>query len=331
MNPDILFDRRASDTLMDVLSAPGPLNGLIQRCLSNRTLLDVQLRREPKGARSWASLYVGLTTVLSVDELNSKFRLRAHKHYVATAGFDDAWREWSDLAGLIHRWPAVEAYLDRAERSAPKALKQTEGVVHAAIAACSSPAYRVVNREVSPAFASVTKRSEICAIIADPIERAIVDAAEGQPWWPSIRNHGKLPHLGTSCDFLAVNAERVLAIEAKPASALQGIVWGPAQVRFYAELLALWLRSDPAGLGCIETMLEQRVALGLSAGGSLRLGRPPVVVPVLAIGAGAASAQARSRMRAVASALDTCLGDAGVAPLEVWRLDIAGVPAERWL
>jgi hypothetical protein len=142
---------------------------------------------------------------------------------------------------------------------------------------------------------------------------------------------GEHRHLGTSPDFLAVDRDgRLLVIEAKPAHALEGIVWGPAQVRFHAELMARVLTCWPQAVPALNTMLDQRVGLGLT-----NVLAPPVmpatpVVPVLAIGDGAPSPAAQDRSRRVADAVSGATGSARVAPLEVWKLDCRGCITERW-
>jgi len=148
-------------------------------------------------------------------------------------------------------------------------------------------------------------------------QTCLVALADPPPWWPSITS------LGTGCDFLAVDDDgRLLALEAKPANASQGIAKGPLQVALYADLLRAWVDDVVDHVEIVSGMFDQRVQLGLAPPGLLVL-PSPTVVPVLAIGEGAASAEAMRRAMSVASALVPATA-LGVAPLEIWTLDSAG-------
>jgi hypothetical protein len=141
-----------------------------------------------------------------------------------------------------------------------------------------------------------------------------------------VRDKGADPRLGEEVDFLAVDElGRLLVVEAKPAEALAGIGWGPAQVRFYAELFARLLDQDNDAVGVLNAMLEQRVTLGL-ASPLVPLVAPVAVVPVLAIGAGTVSPQAHDRLAGVAGVLEAVPRHRSVQPLEVWTLDQQGRP-----
>lgn len=328
---EMVFDRSASATLMEALSPGGVLAPLMTRRNGDRFRFDVQLRRDQKGSRSWASLYVGLTTILSVDEHAGWFRLRAHATHQAAGEFPGGWSQWHSSDALASSWPAVEEYLDKAEAAVPSRHVDAEGEVHSALCSGTSEDYFVVQREGSIAFRDQPTKDRICGALTAPIYAAIDAAAAGQPWWPGVRDRGKHQRLGASPDILAVDTlGRILAIEAKPASALKGIVWGPAQVLLYAHLFAMLLAAGTTAAPLLSEMLDQRVKLGLTQSGAARVGTAPTVVPVLAIGHGTPSPSARNRMTSIAKALEQVDSPPGVAPLEVWRLDRMGRCQKRW-
>jgi hypothetical protein len=231
--PDLFFDRRVSQGLLAALSADGPLHSLVGRRNSHPGEFDVQLRRDQKGDRSWASFYAGLTSVLDIDHLPKKdlYRLRAHPTHRDRGGFDRAWCAWRSLDVLRDAWPAVERYLDRVVASVDSQWTSLEGVVHGAIASDRAEDYRVVNREVSPAFRDQPTKDSILRAVTGPIVAAVARPDDDHPpWWPPLTSKLGVSNLGTSCDFLAIDARgRILALEAKPASALSGIVRGPAK------------------------------------------------------------------------------------------------------
>lgn len=328
---EMVFDRRASSTLLEALGPAGVLAPLMTRRNGDPFRFDVQLRRDQKGTRSWASLYVGLTTILSVDEAAGSFKLRAHRTHQAAGEFPAAWSQWHSGNVLAASWPAVEEYLNKAEAAVPSRHVDAEGEVHSALCSATSDDYFVIQREASIAFRDQPTKDRICDALTAPIYAAIDVASVGQPWWPGVRDHGKHQRLGTSPDILAVDTSgRLLAIEAKPANALKGIVWGPAQVLLYAHLFATLLAAVTTAAHLLGEMLDQRVKLGLTHTGAPCLGAAPIVVPVLAIGHGTPSAVARERMSSVAKALEQVDSPPGVAPLEVWSLDRMGRCQERW-
>jgi hypothetical protein len=331
---DITFDRRASPTLMRVLSLGGPFACLVTRALGAEGRFDVQLRKEPKGSRTWATFYVGLTSVLDLDERHDAFRLRAHRTHREAGGFNDAWSDWKSEGSLAAEWPAVDRYLDRVIPKVETKWTHSEGAVHAAICAGGGASYRVVQREASPSFRNMAARTAISKSIADPLYAAVAAAMIGEPpspaWWPGVRDHGKQKQLGTAPDILAVGLDgRLLVIEAKPANAIAGIVWGPAQVRFYAELFDRWLDQTATGSAVLAEMLEQRVVLGL-APSVTPIDQPIAVVPMLVIGAGNVSKVAKERVNKVADVLHAVASGQRVQPVEIWRIDETGNLTERW-
>ncbi len=316
------YDRRVSPALLEALR--GPLASLLTFRALDPSLRDVQLRREPWGTRSWASLYLGLTSVLDVDEHAGKFRLRAHDTHKKRGHFDESWTLWRTLDQLVVLWPEVEQYLDRVQHRINRKWLDAEGRVHALIANTVASGMTVLNREASHHFVDSPVRDARKEGWRLPLEQGLAAADDGSPWWSGVREVA----FGTSPDFLAVDAEgRLLVVEAKPAQALAGIVRGPAQVAFYAAMWAAWLAVD-GDVDRLEEELAQRAALGLlPPGAPMTIARPVKVVPVLAIGPGSISAEAWPRLQAVARAVH------GLVPatqaLEVVLLDADGAPL-RW-
>lgn len=137
----------------------------------------------------------------------------------------------------------------------------------------------------------------------------------------------KYREFGTSPDILAVDGEgRLIVAEAKPFRYTSGIVKGPIQARFYAGLIAAWMRHDLDASAQLRKMLEQRVAVGLSHGPVPAFRADTPVVPVLAIGPGDVSEVAIRHATDLRAALaDLRPAEAGVAAAtEIWRLDEEG-------
>jgi len=316
------YDRRASPALLSALQ--GPLSSLLAFRALDPFLRDVQLRREPWGKRSWASLYLGLTSVLDVDERGGRFRLTAHDTHQKRGHFDGAWTQWQTLDELLVFWPDVEEYLDRIQHRIDRKWLDAEGRVHALIANTDASGMTVLNREASHAFTDTPTREARKEVWRVPLELALASADDGSAWWAGVRTVA----FGTSPDFVAIDAAgRLLVVEAKPAQALAGIVRGPAQVAFYAAMWAAWLE-EYGDADRLEDELAQRAALGLLPPGAPRaIARPVQVVPVLAIGPGQVSAEAWPRLQAVAHAVHGIVG--GTQALEVVLLDADGAPF-RW-
>lgn len=104
---DLVFDRVVSEALLEAIQPGGDFDTLVERRNQASTPgLDVQLRRDQRGSRSWASLMLGLTNVLDLFEQNGSFWLRVHRTHQDNGGFDPAWQ--------VHR-PRAELQALRAE------------------------------------------------------------------------------------------------------------------------------------------------------------------------------------------------------------------------
>jgi len=321
------FDREVSPALMQALKTE-PFSELLDLRNTDTRVRDLQLRREPKGAVSWASLYVGLTTVLDLMVRNHRWRFRAARSHQERGAFDPTWLSWRSFKDVAADWPAVRQYVERVEPLVDPRWTRTEGVVHALLCSGASKGFTVANREASPWFSDQPTKDRIVGEITAPLVAAI-DSHEGsEAWWPG-RTHPL--RLGTSPDVLGVNdAGQVLVIEAKPASATAGIVKGPVQVRVYAELFARWLGSDPSAVGSIRRMLDQRVELKLSRRSQMVPTPDAAVIPVLAIGGEVRSRVVKDRCLEVAEAIGNVPCDARLEPVQIWELDEHGDMAQQW-
>jgi len=317
------FDRVVSQNLLDALRPDGPLHGAVTWCAGDPSLRDLQLRRAPKGPTSWASLYVGLTSVLDVVEQHGQFRVTAHTTHRAAGGFNAAWGAWQSIGDLTAAWPEVRGYLDAAAAKVHGRWTDSEGRVHALLSTSPHTGVTLINRETSVSFSNQPTKDQLCEGWATALTALLRADGRSEPWW--INQLEK--RLGTSPDFLAVDdAGRLLVIEAKPASAAAGITWSPAQVTFYSTMYAAWLaEAGEAARTSLEQQLSQRRTLGLVPGDADRqLAWPPIVVPVLAIGPGMVSPEVWGRLDAVATTLRPAAS--GLAPLEIWRLTSDGHP-----
>ena len=188
--------------------ADGRAHGLVDLAAGDRKgepLFDLQLRRDTKGANpiSWASLYYGLTSVLDLEERGGQFRIVAHKTHRTRGGFDDAWSEWQEQSALDRAWPSVAKYIASVTPTVDKRWTGKEGAVHAAISSGTSDAYRVVNREVSPAFSDQATKDAMMASWWRPIDDALRAQDNGQAWWPRDVKIGASPTSSPSTSAVA--------------------------------------------------------------------------------------------------------------------------------
>jgi hypothetical protein len=321
MDHELRFDRRVRSELVADL-VDGWLAPLVD--LRNRapTLYDLQFRRA--SGRDWISLYVGLSTVVSVDASRHGYRIRSHPTYRAH-GFETSWGQWQSAAGLAAAWAGIERYIERVvgDSKALARLMKREGQVHPLMCSGHHTDYRVIQREAAISFPNVAARSEVVGRLTAKVHAMVTAAGRTDDWWPGVRDHGVLPGLGTKVDLIAVDdGGRLLVIEAKPPDAIEGIAWAPAQVQVYAALFAMLAERDGFD-AVLNEMLAQRVEVGLTNPGA-PVAHPVTVVPVVAIGAGPGSPMTLTRLGEVAAALDVG------ARFEVWLLDADGGVKTRW-
>lgn len=303
------FDRRVTEALMGALSGGGPFAGLAGLVDELGPGLDLQLRSQ-QGPRCHASVYFGLTSVLDIVEQAGKFALRTHRTHRRAGGFDASWQTMADAEVWADRWPVVEEYLRRLvpEGVDPRWVR-AEGVVQSVVSVGSHDFYGAVQREAvlwsdggEPVAAVVAGLSEQCW-------QRVVTSGRLEPWWPGVRDRGARPAVGDELDVLAIDGERLLCVEVKPAGAVKGIAWAPVQARVYAELFARWCAEDPLAVEVLAGMAAQRGRLGLlDARWETGVAAHPRVVPVVAIGAGGRSRHALDRLAA--------LWEVAVAPSE---------------
>jgi len=327
------FNRTVSAELLAELRPGGRFDSLVRYRDELPRFADVQLRRA-QGPVCHASLYIGLTSVLNVEERGGMFALSAHKTHRQEGGFDPAWCAFRPAEDLGRDWPAVEGYLDRLldGRIDPRWYRR-EGAVHALLCSGGTESYGAVQREAAPWADSPPSVTEIVGTISDMIWAAAQATGRTDAWWPGIRDRGVRKAMGDELDVLAVDGRgRLLCVEAKPADETAGIVWSVAQVLVYAELFARWVDQDSAAAAAtLALMAEQRGFLGLLQPSWAQRFDPAMrVAPVVAIGPGRRSPVALERLGDLADALGPVPRHQLVDPVEVWLLGPAGEPTEVW-
>lgn len=301
------YDRTVSQCLLDELRPNGAF-GFLAQLPRTWHLTDLQLRAYPGKPACWATLYVGLTKVLDVHERGGIFRLVGK---AAESAWDPVW-ENGHSADWFRNQPGVVAYVRGALGQVAERFTN-EGAVQAMLCTRASQLFSVIDREAVVGFENTAARTATYRAEQAPLLGACkTDPAP--PWF-------KPKPFGGELDLLAVDDDgRILVIEIKPASATGGIGWAPLQATFYTRLFRAW--AGEAGDRCgqiLQSMLHQRVALGLTRD-PLRSMRTPVeFVPVVAIGGQPRSSKALPRLQRVQSALiDAGVGEAG---LEVWIVE----------
>ena len=301
------FNRTVSAELLHELKPGGRFHSLIQRRHDLMWVADVQTRRG-QGPESHASLYIGLTSVLSLRERNGSFALSAHRTHRRAGGFEAAWATFRAPEALAADWTAVDGYLDRllAGRVDPRWYRR-EGVLHALLCSGEAASYGPVQREAVPwADASPTVKDRVDAM-SGAIWDAVTTAGRSDAWWPGVRDRGVRKAMGDELDVLAIDRDgRLLCIEAKPAEETAGIAWSCAQVALYSELFSRWVADDPAAAAAaLSAMAGQRAALGmLDSRWTSPLAAPIRVAPVVAVGPGVRSPVALTRLAAVCASLE---------------------------
>lgn len=81
----LFFDRRVPEGVLDLFSEGGEFHPLVDLALEDRSLLDVQLRRQAwsshERGESWARLYAVLPAVVTIDVNSRGARLLTHSTY----------------------------------------------------------------------------------------------------------------------------------------------------------------------------------------------------------------------------------------------------------
>lgn len=326
------FDRRVSEELLDALLDRNGIGILLDHRDANPLRFDVLLRRNRKTRVSTASLYVGLTKIIDVHEKGGLFWLGARPAYCSLPEFDPGWTSPSNPQAPSKNLQGISHYLDVADRLVAARYLDTEGVVQGLLCSGNSTAFTVISREAAPAFRDKSTKARWTEEVGSPLKRFIEGAGRSDRWWPSIRNHGKLPPFGSEVDILSVSNDGDLyAIEVKPPSTSQGLTWGSAQARFYAEMFARVIERDTDAVSNLSGMLAQRRSLKLSPSNGMELKSQPSVIPVLAIGSGRVHPKIRNRIVAVARAL---LAGGQLNPMvgepQIWQLTSKGDTERVW-
>jgi hypothetical protein len=324
----LVYNRVPSDALLSVLR-DGAAAALLERRHRHPKLLDVELRHDPKQRTSWVTMYAGLSSMLDLRERNGQFWLTSAGLYQRLAGFEPGWRVRRSASALDDIWPDVEAYLDRLQPQIPRRYTDREGRVQTAMTSGTSADYWPIDREAQPHFPSTRLQKEHLDLLAGPLLAALTATSRTDPWWPGVRDRWKFSATGPGLDLLAVDTRgRLLAVEIKDASNLKGIVFGPVQVRVYAELVSRWIAQDPtAAVRTLNHMLAIRRDLGLVRDNPPLLTEQVQVVPVLAVGAGRRSPRLETRLRATSAVIEQVPAHKRIGPLEMWCLDADGIPS----
>jgi hypothetical protein len=329
------FNRTVSSALLTEIRPGGSFEGLVSRCAQLPELADVQLRRAQEAA-CHASLYIGLTSVLNLQERAGLFALSAHKTHREQGGFDPRWSTFREPAALSDDWPAVEEYLDRllVEGGIDPRWYRREGIVHTLLCSGRSNLYGAIQREAVPWADGPPSVRDIVSELADHIWTAAVDSGRKDPWWPGVRDRGSRKAMGDELDVLSIDLQgRLLCMEAKPAPETAGIVWSVAQVLVYADLFARWIDQDPGAAALsLSEMAAQRAAIRLlSPTWADRISPDMRVVPVVPIGPGVRSPVALERLAELSRVLELVPRHPLVDPTEIWLLDESGDPTDVWL
>ena len=311
--PRLLFDRVVSASFLPLLEKSGLLTGLVRLAQSRSDLLDVQLRKSPTGQSS-ASLYVGLSAVLTVVEVNGRLRLNTHPTYADRDNWKEEWRSARTAVEMTAEVDGVLAFAEDVITAVRPAFTHSEGRVHAALCADSFDAFSVLDREASMGFADSLTRTDVWGEIRTRFLTSVLAGGE-EPW------RAKAPTLGTGADLLAVDQlGRLLVIEVKPVTSGSSISWAAAQASVYTTLFRLWIAQDPhQAVATLNAMLAQRIQLGLCAPRGFAVGLPVQTVPVVAVGGRVKSAEVRRRFNDIQRAI--VAGGSGGESLEVWEVE----------
>lgn len=317
VNWQMHYDRRVPPNFLAHFLPGGVAASLAEYARHAPYPVDLQMRHDPKTGGHHATLYVGLTDVLTVKAHAKGLVLKPHK--VITGGafaLPVALQSATALDVMKDQWRAVEIYLDRVIPLAAAKHASKEGVVQAAASTFLSDRQVMVDREVAVHFRDDKVKKKIMADITSPI-LAVVKSVSGIP--------GQRPDsFGGECDLLGVDERgRLLAVEIKPAD-VGSIRWAAAQATVYAEILRRWVVADDLPAVASEVlngMLNQRGQFGLGALERPALGAKPQVVPVVALPTGVKQTYLDGLL-----AVRKALIDEGHPPVDVYELTLAGRP-----
>lgn len=320
---DVRYDRRVDDDFLALFCRGGDLSSLGDIAKYAGLPLDLQLRRDPKSGKQWATLYAGLTGVLYVYRTADGLRFDAHKTWSSKGekkskyGFRNEWREGLPLHAVADERPGIELYLENVIPEAVKRHGLTEGAVQSVVSKQRGDKWAMLDREVLPSYRDQNYKTAVLKDLMDPLLaiRCEVDRrAQRIPAPPKS--------FGTECDLLAVDRQgRLLAIEVKPAKG-GAVAWVPAQAAMYARVLQHWVDAEPQyAREVVAGMLAQRQALGHSEGFKVSLPSHPTVVPVVVLQRGV-SESALNQMRIVRDVIKEQV--ASVPAFEIYEVSIIG-------
>ncbi|MEP6697638.1 MAG: hypothetical protein ABJA34_12300 [Pseudonocardiales bacterium] len=317
VNWEMHYDRRVPRSFLAHFLPGGVAASLAEYARHAPYPVDLQMRHDPRTGAHHATLYVGLTDVLTVKAHAKGLVLRPHK--VITGGpfaLPPALQSPAALEVLKNQWRAVEIYLDRVIPLAAAKHASKEGVIQAAASTFLSDRQVMVDRELAVHFLDDKVKKKIMGEITRPVV-AVVQSVSGIP--------GQRPDsFGGECDLLGVDKKgRLLAVEIKPAD-VGSIRWAAAQATVYAEIVRRWVTAAdlPAAADVVlNGMLNQRAALGLGTLKRPVLGPQPQVVPAVALPTGVKQTYLYGLL-----AVRTALIDAGHPPVDVYELTLAGRP-----
>ncbi len=309
---EIRYDRVVTGDFLSRFLPGGVAASLAPMARDAAFPLDLQLRKDAKTGRQWATVYAGLTAVLNVEERSQGFRLTAHDTWSRKSkyGFRQRWRSGLTEDELAGAWTDVELYLERVIPAATKSHGVTEGAVQAAVSKSRDRSWMMLDREVVTSFRDQATKKRILTSCYEPIVAALPSDIPGAP-----------KKFGPECDLLALRPEtgQLVAVEVKPYDGA-GIAWVAAQATMYARLLNEWIAADDRAEDIVRGTVAQRQQLGLfDAPFEVDLSLP--VAPVVALQRGAGEKQ-KERMIAVRAALP--YADLGVPPAEILEVSITG-------
>ena len=274
----VIFKRIVSQEILDVLN--GPLAGVVSfvREQPSPPMFDLRL-----GMGNNARLYYAGYLALEISGGKHGLCLKVGDPRRPGSGFNPEWCDRLEAAKWVGEVPAVIAYLEKIPAFVEAEVKRPmrEGAVQGRLCAARHDSMTIVDRESQFSFEGEAGGSSkrVIAEVAMPIAEALDAELEPASW-----THTRKLEPGGELDCLAVDeVGRLLTIEVKPATEMGTGAWAAPQALIYAQLFDLWIRKDPvAARETLEGMIEQRVALGLSAPVSLDPEIP--VVPVVAFG-----------------------------------------------